>query len=150
MGIFGPEYISGWPYLVILSFFPLIGGLTAQTSPILRMTGHQKAEAVISVISMAFNLLVLFLLIRLIGAVGAAVGIVLTEAIREGLKMLLINKKLGIQPYDRRILFPALVGIIATAVILGVRQLALLGSGWQESIMEVLLFIFLFYVFDDI
>ena len=145
MGIFGKEYIPGWPVLIILAFFPLVSGLTALTPYILRMTGHQREESLGAVMSLIFNLIINYLLIRSYGLVGAASGIVLTILLRQGINVILIKTKVGIFPYDRRLLVPLLIGLLDAGIIYAIRLSGIYTSSWTSILIEAAAF-FLVYV----
>ena len=145
MGIFGEEYKQGWMILVILSFFPLINGLTAQTAPILRMTGQQRAEAVISVISLIFNLLINFILINQFGVHGIAVGIVLTISLREIMKMIYISTKVDLNPYEKKLLYPFVVGLVSFFIVIIIRNVSDFSVEWVGLLLQAALFISVYF-----
>jgi len=144
MSIFGSEYIPGWPVLVILAFFPLVGGLTALTSPVLRMTGNQRSEAAAAVVSMVFNLAANLILVRNFGVHGIAVSLVLTILLRETWKMILVKVRIGILPYDLRLLSPLAAGLLDAGVILGIRQLEITVQDWRGALLEAGVFILIY------
>ncbi len=112
--VFGPEYVSGFSTLIILSTGQLINAGTGTVGQLLVMTGFQNRwfslSAVMSFASIALSLL----LIPRLGLVGAALGTAGSVSGLFILGLLQVRHCLGLWPYDRRYL----KGLLATALSL--------------------------------
>ncbi len=74
LNIFGPEYLPGYPGLILLTMAEIVNLATGLSSFLLTLTTHEKVAAWITLTGLAFNFLIGFLLIPRLGLVGAAVA----------------------------------------------------------------------------
>jgi len=141
MGIFGSRFTTGAPILVVFSFSFLVGALTSHVGPMLRMTGNQRIEATIDTVFVLLGALVSLILGRQYGTLGVAVGIVLTVSIQKAAKTVTVYCVLGIHPYDRRILRPAIIGLLGLGAVWGWRSLNLMTPEGGKAFLEAFILI---------
>lgn len=113
--IYGSEFAVGWLPLVILVSGQLVNCGTGGVGPMLTMTGHQYHKVVGDVFVTVTNVLLNLYLIPRHGLVGAAVATSIAVSGTNLLRLLQVRMILGIQPYSRRFLKPALAGAVALA-----------------------------------
>lgn len=95
LGLFGTGFGQAAHVLVILAVGQLaavIGGLTA---PLLMMTGHESVFRNLAIGSFVTTLGLSLLLIPWVGAIGAAISVLVTRAIRGGVGLALVRRHLG-------------------------------------------------------
>jgi O-antigen/teichoic acid export membrane protein len=141
IGVFGPEFMEGWPILVALSFLFLVDALTGQVGPVLRMTGNQGIEAAINATSVVLSVLVNLILVQQHGVLGVAVGTTLILSLQRVSKAIALYIVLGIHPYDRCFLRPVAVGLLGLGAVWVVRSLNWTILGVSEALLEASLLI---------
>lgn len=103
MGIFGPEFVSGWSVLLVLSCGRLIiycmGSVLA--GYMLPMSGKQDIEMVNTFVMAVLNIALNFWLIQIYGILGAAIATGISIAITDIMKITEVRILLGMQPYSR-------------------------------------------------
>jgi O-antigen/teichoic acid export membrane protein len=73
MGLFGPEYASGSPILLILAAGLMVDAATGPTRIVMMMTGHERAYVAIIAATSVVALLLALSVIPFFGIVGAAI-----------------------------------------------------------------------------
>lgn len=96
LGIFGPEFVQGENLLRIIAVAQLINVTTGSVGFLLNMTGHEKLMRNIAIGSNAVGLAAFFILIPLLGALGAALSLSLTLVIQNIIALVFVWQKLGI------------------------------------------------------
>lgn len=112
--IFGSEFAAGGPALFILSLFSFVFILFGPVGFLLQMTGNQDWVLYINLISAPLNAILNFLLIQLMGILGAALATGTTLAFNNLIEGLIVHKKLGIHPWSYKhlkIIFPLLISV---------------------------------------
>jgi len=98
LGLFGPDYPSAFPILAALLINHLLAAALGPAQQVLVMSGFQTAVLRLMLIAAATHLILLFVLIPWLGALGAAVtGIISTGLLRTGC-LLLVRTRLGLDP----------------------------------------------------
>lgn len=72
--LFGPEFVAGYPILLVLAVGRLLAVLVGPVSDVLLMTGHHRRLGRINLAFAVVNLALNLALIPLIGALGAAIA----------------------------------------------------------------------------
>ena len=96
LGFFGPEYVAGYPVLVVLIMGHLVLWSFASLSEVLSMTGHEKATAMVFGCSAVLNLVLNAILIPEFGLIGAAAATATSMALITVPVMVLARRRLGI------------------------------------------------------
>lgn len=93
-GFFGPEFVQGATALRILALGQFINAITGPVGIILQMTENQKIFKNIIMFTMVSSLALSFLMIPLLGLVGAAIGNMLFQSVASLICLFYVNKKL--------------------------------------------------------
>ncbi|MCU7850754.1 MAG: oligosaccharide flippase family protein [Candidatus Thiodiazotropha sp. (ex Monitilora ramsayi)] len=96
LGIIGEDFKDAAPLLQILGIAQLINLATGSVGFMLSMTGHERIMRNISWISSIIGILLLFLLIPLFSAIGAAVSLAVILITQNLIALYFVWKKLGI------------------------------------------------------
>lgn len=126
LGLFGPEYVRGYPLLAVFLVGRFIGNLVGATGFLMSMTNHQYALMVLNWLLAGLNVTLTYLFVVEFGLVGAALGTSAAIAFQNSLQLLLLYRFEGLWPIDATFFkpFAAALGMVATMG--GVR---LLGDG---------------------
>ena len=118
MRIFGPEFESGWPILVIGTAGQLVNCGVGSVGYLLLMCGHEKQLMKVQAAMAILMVVVSFALVPVMGVVGAAVAAAVTNVGMNVLNLFVVKTTLGITPYNRgyfRLILPT--GAMLAAVI---------------------------------
>jgi O-antigen/teichoic acid export membrane protein len=118
MGIFGPDFRSGWPVLAIATLGQLVSCGAGSVGLMLLMSGQQNRMIRAQAIGAVFTVLVNLLLIPRLGIVGAAIAGAATNACLNLLWLREVRSRLGLAPSARGYLSLVLPTIGASAVML--------------------------------
>jgi len=115
VGLFGTEYQTGWPIVVILAIAYLINASTGSVAFLLQMSGKQDIEMVncitMAVISIALNIF----LIGKYGIIGAAIATGACIAALNIIRLVEVKLLFDIQPYNLSFLKPLFSTVIMVA-----------------------------------
>jgi O-antigen/teichoic acid export membrane protein len=120
MSIFGRDFQSGWPILVIGTLGQLVNCGVGSVGYLLLMSGNQRRLVRVQVISAALMVGLNLALIPHWGIVGAAVAAALTTAGGNILNLREVRSALGLSPYNRsyaRLLPPLLATLVVSALL---------------------------------
>lgn len=95
--VMGPGFEGAWAPLVILSAGHLINAAFGSTTAVLIMTHHERANAIAFAISLAVNIGLTLLLTLKFGAIGAAVAVIVSIALRNLILWIYVRRLLGIE-----------------------------------------------------
>jgi len=128
MGIFGPEFTSGWLVLAILAAVHLLGYVSggALVGYVLRMSGKQDIELINALVMVTLNIGLNLWLIPVYGILGAAVATGTSYAVINVARIVEVYKLLRMHPYDTNYHKP----FVAAFVVL---LLSALLSMWNTS-----------------
>lgn len=98
LGLFGPDFVSGQPELIVLMGGLLVNASTGCQEYLLTLTGHQRACAWIYGAAMVINLILNLVGVSLLGSVGAALATAGTIVIWNGWMYVLVRQRLEIDP----------------------------------------------------
>ena len=122
MRIFGPDFESGWPVLVIGAVGQLVNCGVGSVGYLLLMSGNQKrlikVQFVMTIISVVTNLS----LIPTLGMVGAALAAAGVNVGGNVWNLYEVRKALGISPYNRSYFLLSIPGVSAVLTVLLVRH----------------------------
>ncbi|WP_260258397.1 flippase [Vibrio intestinalis] len=90
--LFGDEYLSAYPALIILCFGHFISLMMGSVGLVLNMTNNENRTLRSLAIAVTVNLILLFGLIPLYNEIGAAIGVALSLIICNGLMMFDVRK----------------------------------------------------------
>lgn len=96
MGLFGPEFRSGWLLLVIMAVGQLVNVLTGSVGFLLIMTGNEKSFFSANLLSAALSVTLVLLLVPVYGALGAAFAVAVPVAVVNLVRVRFIWKQMGI------------------------------------------------------
>ncbi len=138
LGLFGPEFVSGWPILVVLSCFELIyiAGGAALPGTVLPMSGKQDIELANAVVMVTMNIVLNFWLIQKYGVLGAAIATGISTALVNIAKVIEVYILLGIHPYNLSYHKPFIAGVIVTLIFFFSSRLNIIsGSYWILNVL---------------
>jgi O-antigen/teichoic acid export membrane protein len=98
LGWFGPEFVAGYPVLIILAVGQTFPALTGFASTLMNMTGYHGKVARIVGITAGLNVVLNAVAIPLMGMWGAAVVSAVTTVAWNTTMLLFVVRKLGINP----------------------------------------------------
>ncbi|MDN3554930.1 lipopolysaccharide biosynthesis protein [Halomonas maura] len=96
LGLFGPAFSEAANLLRIIAVAQLVNVATGSVGFLLNMTGHEKLMRNIALICNALGLSMFFILIPLLGALGAAVALALVLVLQNLTALVFVWRKLGI------------------------------------------------------
>lgn len=96
LSLFGPEFVEGYPVLVILTLSLLVKAAAGPVDLLLNMTGNQNRCAIVLGCSALLNIIFNILLIPRFGLVGAAIATTASIVISTGLFVLVAKRRLGV------------------------------------------------------
>lgn len=120
MGIFGADFQSGWPVVVIGTVGQLVSCAVGTAGTMLLMSGNQRSLIRIQIVTSAIMIGVNLALIPSLGIVGAAIAAAATTAMTNLWYLVEIRKHLGLFPYNRGYwrLIPPAVGAVGVLLLL--------------------------------
>lgn len=94
--IFGASFVAAAPMLIALSAGQLVAGLLAPSTPLLSMTGGERALWRTSLFSFAILVMLLLVLVPPLGGLGAAIAAGIGTAAYSGVAAIVVHRRLGI------------------------------------------------------
>jgi O-antigen/teichoic acid export membrane protein len=125
--VFGAEFAGGATALLILLAGQFVNIATGSAGFVLIMAGRTGWDLAVYAFSLATSLTLAFLLAPVYGIEGAAVANAVTFAASNALRLALVRRFVGIQPYDRhyvRLLAPAAAAAAAMWATRALMQVA--------------------------
>ncbi|MDZ7790914.1 MAG: lipopolysaccharide biosynthesis protein [Xanthomonadales bacterium] len=98
LGLFGMEYRSAFPILVVLLSSHVLGAALGPAQQLLMMTGHQKSVMHVMALASLCHLLLLLVMIPWLGAVGAAFATLVSTLVARIGCLRLVRSRLKIEP----------------------------------------------------
>jgi O-antigen/teichoic acid export membrane protein len=102
LGLFGPEFESGWIALVILTLGQFVHSVSGSVGFILQMTGREKAFQYIISVASILSVLLSVAIIPSYGVIGAAIANTVSIGLWNILSVLYIKKAFGFLPLISR------------------------------------------------
>jgi len=112
----GKSFVDAWPLLVISAIGSMVNAATGSVGYMLLMTGHQKWSFANSISSVLLNIIFGILLIPHYGAMGAAIGTMITLILVNIARYAQVRILLKMNPYAREVIKPFSAGILAAAI----------------------------------
>lgn len=103
LSFFGPEFSEGYVALVILTAGQLINALAGSVGFLMTMTGHEREAAYIMAVSAIVNVGLNAVLIPAFGLEGAAFATAFSTALWNGVMLVYVQKRLGINSTGFRV-----------------------------------------------
>lgn len=97
LSAFGPEFVAGFPIMLVLAFGLIARSLAGQSAELLILTGRQREGIVLIGSVLAVNVVLTLALVPFFGVYGAAAGNVLAMAFRAGAVIWTIRRTLGLR-----------------------------------------------------
>ncbi|MBA2713839.1 MAG: polysaccharide biosynthesis C-terminal domain-containing protein, partial [Rubrobacteraceae bacterium] len=129
MAVFGPEFVAGWPVIVLISAAQLFSSSVGPTNRVLAMTGNQRMFLLFILCSTVVSLTGSVVLVPPYGALGAAVATATGVVLFNVASVLLVRRLLSVWPYNRQYLKPIVSGGLAAAGMMLVRSVLPLPQG---------------------
>jgi O-antigen/teichoic acid export membrane protein len=126
MRIFGHDFESGWPILIIGTAGQLVNCGVGSVGYLLLMSGNEKRLIKVQAAMAALTVLACVIMVPKLGMVGAAAAAALTNVGTNAWNLLEVRKGLGISPYNRsywHLVFPTAATL---AIIVLLKRYALL------------------------
>jgi O-antigen/teichoic acid export membrane protein len=120
MRMFGPDFVAGWPVLVIGAAGQLVNCGVGSVGYLLLMSGNQRRLIHVQFVMAGISILVNITLIPVLGIIGAALAAALVNAVGNLWNLWQVRKALQISPYNHSyyaLLIPA-GGTIAIVILL--------------------------------
>jgi O-antigen/teichoic acid export membrane protein len=127
LGLFGPEFVSGGPALVILSLAMMFSVGIGNVGTVLLMSGHSLWAARNSAAALVTNIALNLVLVPLLGAVGAALSWMAAIVVENVLGLWLVHSRLGVAGHGRRFWLTAGL-VVMTLGLVGVGCRTVIGT----------------------
>lgn len=96
LGLFGEEFKTGQPALILLSLSHLVHSYCGQSGTVMTMTGQQRASSQLLMISTGMNIVLNLALIPSMGMIGAAIANLISTAFCYFSMMVKVKKSMQI------------------------------------------------------
>jgi O-antigen/teichoic acid export membrane protein len=147
MRIFGHDFESGWPALVILTLGQLVNCGVGSVGFLLLMSGHERPLIRVQALMAIVMVVLCFKLVPIWGAVGAAIAAAITNVGMNLLNLFEVRRALKLSPYNWSYLKLApSVGSAALIVFLLSRSSFLAKEQLASAILALVLAYFTFCV----
>jgi O-antigen/teichoic acid export membrane protein len=140
MRIFGLDFESGWPILVIGTLGQLVNCGVGSVGYILLMSGNQRRLIKVQSVMAGVMVIASLVFIPIWGIMGAAIAAAITNVGMNLCNLLAVNRAFGFSPYSRGYLrlLPGAIGVFAVG--LGVKNYSyLLHHDWVVVLVALLL-----------
>jgi len=101
LGLYGSGFLDAAPLLQIIAIAQAFNVATGSVGFILNMTGNEKTMRNITLVGNTIGVVLIYLLTRQYGAVGAASALATTLFIQKSLELFFVRKKLGFWVFPR-------------------------------------------------
>jgi O-antigen/teichoic acid export membrane protein len=124
MRVFGPDFESGWPILIIGTAGQLVNCGVGSVGYLLLMSGHEKRLIRLQAAMAAVMVLASVSLIPIWGIYGAAAAAAITNVGMNVWSLIEVRRALKISPYNRSYLHLLLPTALTLATIIGLKKVA--------------------------
>jgi len=150
MGMFGPEFTSGWPVLAVLAAVHLLGYVAggALVGYVLRMSGKQDIELINALVMVALNIALNLWLIPRYGILGAAMATGASYAVINVARIVEVYKLLRIHPYDTNYHKPFVAAFVVVLLSAFLSMVNTSGPYWIISMaaLSIVYFVVLYFL----
>jgi O-antigen/teichoic acid export membrane protein len=148
MAVFGPQFVYGWPVIVIVAAAQLFSSSIGPTARVLAMTGNQRIVVLATFGSVVVAAVLNLALVPNFGIFGAAVATAAALVLVNAVSLYFVHRILGFWPYSVRYAKPALAGLLAAVAVYVIRLVLLpVPSGILTLAVFVPLFLAIFVTF---
>jgi O-antigen/teichoic acid export membrane protein len=119
----GPSFVSAWPLLIVSAIGSMINAATGSVGYMLLMTGYQKISFFNSILSVILNIILGILLIPKFGAMGTALGTMITLILMNVIRLFEIRFLLNLYPYNWHTLKPLGAACLSALLVGGSLQI---------------------------
>jgi O-antigen/teichoic acid export membrane protein len=116
LGIFGEEFVSGVPVLIIVGLGLLVGASTRVSNSMITMTGHSRLTFLNTGAGLILNVFFSLLLIPTRGIVGAALASAFTLTVISITRLLQVFWLNRLWPYNRNFVKPFFASMVALVI----------------------------------
>ena len=116
LGIFGPQYTSGWPVLVVLCLGNLVNVGTGLVLQLLSISRRLRVVSIDSITHLILNVGLSFILVPRFNILGAALAAALADVLVNGLCVIQVYWIMKLHPYRWDVYKPLLAGGVASLV----------------------------------
>ncbi|HDL16880.1 MAG TPA: lipopolysaccharide biosynthesis protein [Rhizobiales bacterium] len=96
LGLFGPNFVEGYPLMFVLAIGLLARASVGPAERLLNMVGEQRRCSLVFLTAFAVNLVLCFMLIPYFGLLGAAISLATALAVESVLLFIVIKRRLGL------------------------------------------------------
>ena len=144
MAVFGEEFVSGWPVIVVIAAAQLFSSSVGPTVRILAMTGYQRVVMFVTLGSAAAAVILNLLLVPVFGMFGAAAATAAAMVLVNAMTLLYVRRFLGFWPYSAQYAKPVVAGLLAAVSVYLVRVLLPVEEGSIALLVFAPLFLAVF------
>jgi O-antigen/teichoic acid export membrane protein len=138
MRIFGPDFVMGWPVLVIGAIGQVVNCATGSVGNLLLMSGNQRRLMRVQFVMAGISILVNVTLIPNLGIVGAAMAAACVNVAGNLWNLSEVRKALRISPYNRSYYALLMPAVLMAAAALGLRFYAgSIGHPWLVILLAL-------------
>ena len=112
LGLASPEYVQGYPALLVLTVFGIAGALAVPAASMLTVHGHANWLTALSAGQLIANVLLNFFLIREWGILGAATATTIAFSVGTVTSWLLVRQTIGAWPISREVFRELRLGVL--------------------------------------
>jgi O-antigen/teichoic acid export membrane protein len=94
--LFGDEFVSGYPVLLVLLGGVAINAMCGSVCHLLNMTGHQRETVITAIGSLCLNLILLLILVPRFGIIGTSAAFAISMAVWNISMLLMVRRRLQI------------------------------------------------------
>ena len=116
LSLFGPEFVAGWPLLIILAAGQLVSSTGGSPNNLLLMGGHSRLVMWNTVGIGTVSILVFAVAVPWWGVWGAAYGAAATQVLMMGLRIIQVWRLYRIQPFTQHLGKPIVAGVLSGAL----------------------------------
>lgn len=124
MGLMGPDFVASAPLLQLMAWTLLARAVTTAMSPLIIVAGRQGQAMLLTILSLAGQCAALFLLVPVMGVIGAAWACLLVELLLGTVAISWIAQSVTGLTLDWRPVAALIASSIAAALLVGASPLA--------------------------
>ncbi|WP_311268070.1 oligosaccharide flippase family protein [Sphingobium sp. WCS2017Hpa-17] len=137
MGLMGPDFVAGAPLLQLMAWTLLARAITTAMSPLIVVAGRQGRAMLLTMLSLAGQCAALFLLVPVMGVIGAAWACLLVELLLGTIAVSWIAQHVTGLTIDWRSVAALIGSAVVAALLVGASPLAgsLMGGAAAAAIV---------------
>jgi O-antigen/teichoic acid export membrane protein len=147
MGIFGEEFMIGYPCLLILAMGQLVNASAGPVGNFLTMSGKQDTVLLDTSLAFGLNVVLNYFLIMKYEMVGAAIATATTLVFLNLTFLIKVYHYYQVHPYNIKFLKPLFAGLAAGIIGLGLHSLVEVSSKWAVLFLVIVVFVCCYVIF---